>query len=193
MKRRRFLVGATVVAGGVGAAFTAVPFIASWQPSARARAAGAPVEVDISKLEPGQQVTVEWRGKPVWVLRRTPAILDRLATLTDSDRLRDPLAEVKTQQPTYITGPLRSLKEEYLVVIAICTHLGCVPLFRPELGSVTDDWPGGYFCPCHGSKFDFAGRVFKAVPAPINLEVPPYRFLSETRVEIGVDPQPTTS
>ncbi|WP_372613537.1 ubiquinol-cytochrome c reductase iron-sulfur subunit [Halomonas sp.] len=193
MKRRRFLVGATMVVGGIGAAFTAVPFIASWQPSARARAAGAPVEVDISKLEPGQQVTVEWRGKPIWVLRRTPAILDRLATLTDSDRLRDPLAEVESQQPSYITGPLRSLKEEYLVVIAICTHLGCVPLFRPELGSVTDDWPGGYFCPCHGSKFDFAGRVFKAVPAPTNLVIPPYRFLSDTRLEIGVDPQLTTS
>ncbi|QTP54668.1 ubiquinol-cytochrome c reductase iron-sulfur subunit [Billgrantia sulfidoxydans] len=193
MKRRPFLVGATVVAGGVGAAFTAVPFIASWQPSARARAAGAPVEVDVDKLEPGQQLTVEWRGKPVWVLRRTPSILERLATLTDSGRLRDPLAEVATQQPAYITGPLRSLEEEYLVVVAICTHLGCVPLFRPEPGSVGDDWPGGYFCPCHGSRFDFAGRVFKAVPAPINLEVPPYRFLSDHQIEIGVDPKPTTS
>ncbi|SHF84193.1 MULTISPECIES: ubiquinol-cytochrome c reductase iron-sulfur subunit [Halomonadaceae] len=193
MKRRRFLVGATVVVGAVGAAFTAVPFIASWQPSARARAAGAPVEVDIDKLEPGQQVTVEWRGKPIWVLRRTPTILERLATLTESGRLRDPLAKVATQQPGYISGPLRAIKEEYLVVIGICTHLGCVPSFRPEPGSVGDDWPGGYFCPCHGSKFDFAGRVFKAVPAPTNLEIPPYRFLSESRVEIGTDPEPTSS
>ncbi len=193
MKRRRFLVGATVVIGSVGAAFTAVPFLASWQPSARARAAGAPVEVDVSKLEPGQQLTVEWRGKPVWVLHRTPEILDRLATLTDSDRLRDPLAKVATQQPAYITGPLRSLEETYLVVIAICTHLGCVPLFRPEPGSVSDDWPGGYFCPCHGSRFDFSGRVFKAVPAPTNLVIPPHRYLSDTRVEIGIDPEPSTS
>lgn len=191
MTRRRFLVGATVVVGAVGAVFTAVPFIASWQPSARA--AGAPVEVDVGKLKPGQQVTVEWRGKPIWVLRRTPAILERLATLTDSGRLRDPLAEVEAQQPAYISGPLRAIKEEYLVVIAICTHLGCVPSFRPKPGSVTDDWPGGYFCPCHGSKFDFAGRVFKAVPAPTNLEIPPYRFLSESRVEIGTDPEPTSS
>lgn len=193
MTRRRFLVGATVVVGAVGAVFTAVPFIASWQPSARARAAGAPVEVDIGKLKPGQQVTVEWRGKPIWVLRRTPAILERLATLTDSGRLRDPLAEVEAQQPAYISGPLRAIKEEYLVIIAICTHLGCVPAFRPKPGSVTDDWPGGYFCPCHGSKFDFAGRVFKAVPAPTNLEIPPYRFLSDSRVEIGTDPEPTAS
>ncbi|ATJ83345.1 ubiquinol-cytochrome c reductase iron-sulfur subunit [Halomonas beimenensis] len=193
MKRRRFLVGATVVAGGAGAVFTAVPFVASWQPSARAKAAGAPVKVDVGKLEAGQQLTVEWRGRPVWVLHRTPAILERLATLTDSDRLRDPLAEVASQQPSYISGPLRSLREEFLVVIAICTHLGCVPLFRPEPGSVGDDWPGGYFCPCHGSRFDFAGRVFKAVPAPINLEVPPYRFLSDRQIEIGVDPESTTS
>lgn len=193
MKRRRFLVTATSVVGGAGAAATAVPFLAYWQPSARARAAGAPVEVEAGKLEPGQQVTVEWRGKPAWVLRRGPEILDRLATLTDSGVLRDPLAKVESQQPAYITGPLRSLKEEYLVVIAICTHLGCVPSFRPEPGSVSEDWPGGYFCPCHGSKFDFAGRVYKGVPAPTNLVIPPYRYLSDTRIEIGVDPRQTES
>jgi ubiquinol-cytochrome c reductase iron-sulfur subunit len=192
-KRRRFLIGAASAVGGVGAAFTAVPFLAYWQPSARAKAAGAPVEVDVSKLGPGQQITVEWRGKPIWVLRRTAAMIGRLKGLTDAGILRDPLAKVETQQPAYIDGPLRSTREQYLVVIAICTHLGCVPSFRPAVGSVTNDWPGGYFCPCHGSKFDFAGRVFKGVPAPTNLAIPPYRYLSDTRIEIGVDPKQTES
>lgn len=189
MKRRRLLVGATSMVGGVGALATAMPFIAYWKPSERTKAAGAPVTVDVEKLEPGQQITVQWRARPIWVLRRTPEILERLAVLTDSGILRDPLARVTTQQPPYITGPLRALREEYLVVIAICTHLGCIPSFRPEPGSVTEDWPGGYFCPCHGSKFDLAGRVFKSVPAPTNLVIPPYRYLTATRIEIGVDPE----
>lgn len=187
--RRRFLTGAATVVGGAGVVLTAVPFIGYWRPSARTKAAGAPVEVDASKLEPGQQITVEWRSKPIWVLRRTPEMLARLERLTDADTLRDPLARVESQQPAYISGPLRSLREEYLVVIAICTHLGCVPSFRPEPGSVSSDWPGGYFCPCHGSKFDFAGRVYKNVPAPTNLVIPPHRYLSDTRIEIGVDPE----
>lgn len=186
--RRRFLTGAASVVGGAGVVLTAVPFIGYWRPSARTKAAGAPVEVDASKLEPGQQITVEWRSKPIWVLRRTPEMLARLERLTDADTLRDPLARVESQQPAYISGPLRSLREAYLVVIAICTHLGCVPSFRPEPGSVSSDWPGGYFCPCHGSKFDFAGRVYKNVPAPTNLVIPPHRYLSDTRIEIGVDP-----
>lgn len=187
--RRRFLTGAATVVGGAGVVLTSVPFIGYWRPSARTKAAGAPVEVDASKLEPGQQITVEWQSKPIWVLRRTPEMLARLERLTDADTLRDPLARVESQQPAYISGPLRSLREEYLVVIAICTHLGCVPSFRPEPGSVSSDWPGGYFCPCHGSKFDFAGRVYRNVPAPTNLVIPPHRYLSDTRIEIGVDPE----
>ncbi|MBS9402078.1 ubiquinol-cytochrome c reductase iron-sulfur subunit [Halomonas sp. TRM85114] len=173
--RRRFLVGATSVVGAVGAVGVAVPFVASWQPSARARAAGAPVRADISKLEPGQRMTVEWRGRPVWVISRTPEMVERTREIGES-RLADPNSMVE-QQPSYIEGPLRSIKPEIGVLIGICTHLGCSPLFRPEPDAVDmDDWPGGFFCPCHGSYFDLAGRVFTNVPAPTNLEVPPYRF-----------------
>ena len=188
-ERRRFLVIATTVIGSIGVAALAVPFISSMNPSARARSAGAPVRVDFSKLEPGQQVTVEWRGKPVWVLRRTPEMLDELRTAVFRERLRDPDSMVATQQPLYAQNEYRSIEDEYLVVIAICTHLGCVPSFRPDRAptDLGKDWPGGYFCPCHGSKFDFAGRVFKAVPAPTNLVIPPYRFLSDTEVLIGED------
>ncbi len=150
-------------------------------------AAGTPVVVDISKLELGQQITVNWRQKPVWVLRRTPQILATLNTLTD--RLRDPESRVKSQQPAYARNKYRSIRPEYLVVIAICTHLGCVPSFRPEVApaDLGAEWMGGYFCPCHGSRFDFAGRVFKGVPAPINLLVPSHRYLSDQLIEIGVD------
>jgi ubiquinol-cytochrome c reductase iron-sulfur subunit len=173
--RRRFLVGATTVVGAVGAVGVAVPFVASWQPSARARAAGAPVRADISKLEPGQRMTVEWRGRPVWVINRTPEMIERTESL-DGSRLADPDSMVE-QQPGYIEGPLRSIKPEIGVLIGICTHLGCSPLFRPEPDAVAvENWPGGFFCPCHGSFFDLAGRVFQNVPAPTNLEVPPYRF-----------------
>ncbi|WP_346798865.1 ubiquinol-cytochrome c reductase iron-sulfur subunit [Halomonas sp. Bachu 37] len=173
--RRRFLVGATTVVGAVGAVGVAVPFVASWQPSARARAAGAPVRADISKLEAGQRMTVEWRGRPVWVINRTPEMIE-LTENSDPSRLADPDSDVP-QQPSYISGPLRSVRPEIGVLIGICTHLGCSPLYRPEPeAAVTDDWPGGFFCPCHGSYFDLAGRVFRNVPAPTNLEVPPYRF-----------------
>ncbi|NAW35167.1 ubiquinol-cytochrome c reductase iron-sulfur subunit [Halomonas alimentaria] len=186
--RRRFLVGATTVVGGVGAVGVAVPFVASWQPSARARAAGAPVKADVSKLEPGQRMVVEWRGKPVWVVYRTPEMVERTEGF-DASRLADPDSEVP-QQPAYVTGPLRAIKPELGVYIGICTHLGCSPLFRPEPDADdvgTDDWPGGYFCPCHGSRFDLAGRVFRGVPAPTNLEVPPYRFESDDIIVVGED------
>lgn len=173
--RRRFLVGATTVVGAVGAVGVAVPFVASWQPSARARAAGAPVRADISKLEPGQRMTVEWRGRPVWIISRTPDMIERTEN-SDPSRFSDPESH-QPQQPAYISGPLRSVRPEIGVLIGICTHLGCSPLFRPEPDAVDmADWPGGFFCPCHGSFFDLAGRVFRNVPAPLNLEVPPYRF-----------------
>ncbi len=187
--RRRFLVAATTLVGGVGLAAVAVPFISAMNPSARARSAGAPVNADFSKLEPGQQITVEWRGKPVWILRRTPEMLEDMRSAAFREWLRDPDSAVETQQPGYAQNEFRSIEEEYLVVIAICTHLGCVPSFRPDRApaDLGVDWLGGYYCPCHGSKFDFSGRVYKAVPAPTNLVIPPYRFLSETEVRIGED------
>ncbi len=183
--RRRFLTAATTVIGGIGAAYMAVPLIGSWEPSARAQAAGAPVEVDISKIEEGQQVTVEWRSKPVWIVRRTQAMLDTLPTL--KSRLRDPNSLVETQQPTYCQNIYRSIKPEYLVAVGICTHLGCVPTYRPDPGSLAVDWPGGFYCPCHGSQFDLSGRVFKGVPAPTNLEIPPYHYVSDTVILVGED------
>ena len=188
--RRRFLTAAVTVVGVGGLAAVAIPLIRSMNPSARARAAGAPVVVDISKIEPGMQVTVEWRGRPVWVLRRTPQMLARLRQPALRERLRDPDSGVASQQPAYAASEFRAIKDECFVVIGICTHLGCVPTFRPELApeDLGPDWPGGYYCPCHGSRFDFAGRVYKNVPAPTNLVVPPYRWLSESVVEIGVDP-----
>ncbi|HID48867.1 MAG TPA: ubiquinol-cytochrome c reductase iron-sulfur subunit [Chromatiales bacterium] len=184
--RRRFLVAATSVVGAVGVAGAAVPFLASWWPSARAQAAGAPVEADISKLEPGALLTVEWRGKPVWILRRTKETLDNLSKLTD--KLRDPDSTVD-QQPPYARNEYRSRKPEYLVCVGICTHLGCSPTFRPEIAppDLGPDWLGGFFCPCHGSRFDLAGRVYMGVPAPTNLVVPPYTYLTETRILIGKD------
>lgn len=188
-RRRRFLVAATTVIGGIGVAALAVPFISYMEPSAKALSAGAPVRADFSKLEPGQQITVNWRGKPVWILRRTPEMLKVLHGDAMRERLRDPDSAVETQQPAYAQNEFRSRETEYLVVIGICTHLGCVPSFRPDVApaDLGPEWPGGYFCPCHGSKFDFAGRVFKSVPAPTNLVIPPYRFLSETEVIIGKD------
>ncbi|HSH49000.1 MAG TPA: ubiquinol-cytochrome c reductase iron-sulfur subunit [Halomonas sp.] len=185
--RRRFLVGATSVVGAVGTVGVAVPFVASWQPSARARAAGAPVQFDASKLEPGQQVTIEWRGKPVWVARRDAAAIERIREI-DPGELRDPESKVP-QQPDYVDPVLRSIKPEFIVLIGICTHLGCVPSYYPEPGTAEfgSDWPGGYFCPCHGSRFDLAGRVYTGVPAPTNLEVPPYRFVSDTTIIVGED------
>ena len=184
-KRRRLLI-ATTGLGAVGGLFTAFPFVMSMTPSARARAMGAPVTVDISKLEPGQRLVVEWRGKPVWIVRRTQAMLDRLPTI--DKELADPKSEVN-QQPVYAQNEWRSIKPSILVLVGICTHLGCSPLPKLEAGPASglgSDWPGGFFCPCHGSKFDLAGRVFKDVPAPTNLVVPQYGFLSDTRIIIGV-------
>jgi ubiquinol-cytochrome c reductase iron-sulfur subunit len=186
--KRRFLTMLTTGVGAIGVGFAATPFVLSMTPSARARAAGAPVEVDISKLEPGQMMTVEWRGKPVWIVRRTK---DMLATLPALDKqLADPESKNADQQPAYAKNPVRSLKPEVLLLVGICTHLGCSPSQKFQVGPASgmgDDWTGGFFCPCHGSKFDLAGRVFKGVPAPSNLPVPPYTFLSDTRILIGED------
>ncbi len=184
--RRQFLTVATVATGAVGAAFAAVPFLASWKPSARAKALGAPVEVDISKVEPGAMIKVEWRGKAVFVVHRTPQMLTQLEGM--APQLRDPDSK-QSEQPDFARNPARALKPEYLVLVGVCTHLGCAPLDRFTPGDVTvaADWPGGFFCPCHGSKFDLSGRVFKDVPAPTNLSVPPYRFLSDSRLLIGAE------
>jgi len=184
---RRRLIGLTTGMGVVGSAFAAWPFLASWQPSARAKAAGAPVEVDISKIEPGQMLTVEWRGKPVWILYRTPQMISKLGEMESF--ITDPNS-ANSKQPNYAKNKLRSIKDKYLVLIGICTHLGCSPLAKLQLGAVDGmepDWKGGFFCPCHGSRFDLAGRVFKNVPAPINLEVPPHTYLSDSRILIGQD------
>lgn len=184
--RRRLLVMTSGI-GAVGMGFAAVPFVKSMQPSARARAAGAPVEVDISKIEPGMKITVEWRGKPVWILRRTPEMLASLEEV--ETKLADP-ASSTSDQPTYVDPKNRASKPEFLVVLGICTHLGCSPKDRLQAGTVSGlgaDWLGGFFCPCHGSTFDLAGRVFKNVPAPTNLPVPPYSYLSDSRIIVGVD------
>ncbi len=189
--RRRFLIAATTVVGGVGAGFASVPFILSMQPSAKARAAGAPVEIDISKLEEGQKITVEWRGKPVWVVKRSQKNLADLASLNGI--LRDPDSAVEEQQPAYAKNQYRCYSEhpEILVVIGICTHLGCSPTYiteeDPSAKTLRENWKGGFFCPCHGSFFDLAGRVFQGVPAPTNLVVPPHTYLSDTRIIVGID------
>ena len=185
---RRRLVVATAAVGGVGAVAALVPFVSSLLPSERAKAAGAPVEVDISKLEVGQMMTVEWRGKPVWIINRTQEMLDTLPKL--ADQMADPNSEVKSQQPDYAANPTRSIKDSLLVVVGICTHLGCSPTSKFKAGAeegMAGDWLGGFLCPCHGSTFDFAGRVFKAKPAPTNLEVPPHVYLADTRILIGED------
>lgn len=183
--RRKVLIAAAGAVGGIGAAIVVRPFVESMKPSAKAEAAGAPVEVDISKLAPGELMTVAWRGKPVWVLHRNEEMLTHLPEL--NEQLKDPHSEVLSQQPPYAKNDTRSLRPEILVVVGICTHLGCAPSFRPEEGAADlgADWKGGFFCPCHGSRYDFAGRVFNGVPAPANLVVPPYRFLSDTRLLIG--------
>jgi ubiquinol-cytochrome c reductase iron-sulfur subunit len=184
--RRHFLTVATAAAGAVGAAFVAAPFLASWKPSARAKALGAPVEVDIAKLEPGAMLKVEWRGKAIFVVHRSPQMLAQLEGVAAS--LRDPDSK-ESEQPSYALNEARSIRPEILVITGVCTHLGCAPLDRFTPGDVTvsADWPGGFFCPCHGSKFDMSGRVFKDVPAPTNLPVPPHRFVSDNRLLIGAD------
>lgn len=188
-KKRRLLLATTTIVGGAGMAAATLPFIASMMPSARARSEGGPVTANISKLEPGQQLTVSWRRKPVWILRRTEDNLQDLKQPLLRKQLRDPDSEVRSQQPDYTRKEFRSIRPDYLIVIGLCTHLGCVPLYRPERAPLDlgTDWRGGYFCPCHGSRFDLAGRVFRNVPAPTNLIVPPHRFLSENIVEIGED------
>lgn len=184
--RRRFLVAATSVVGAAGAVGAAVPFVGSWFPSARAKAAGAPVKVNISKIEPGQQMVAEWRGQPVFILRRTEEALANLGKLTDA--VADPNSEA-SDQPTYVDPQVRSIKPELLIVVGLCTHLGCAPSFRPEVAApdLGADWLGGYFCPCHGSKYDMAGRVYKGQPAPLNLPVPPHSYETDSVVVIGVD------
>jgi ubiquinol-cytochrome c reductase iron-sulfur subunit len=186
--RRRFLTATTAVVGGAGALCAAIPFIKSWEPSARAMNAGAPVLADISKIEAGQRLAVEWRGQPVWIINRTKALLDTLP-LAD-DRLKDPKSEVE-QQPKFAQNAARSLKPEWFVVVGICTHLGCSPAFVPDIKPEPFDleWKGGFFCPCHKSRYDIAGRVFQGVPAPANLVVPPYKFIDDKHIMIGVNPE----
>lgn len=185
--RRRVLTAMTSAVGAVGVVGAAVPFVGSWNPSAKAKAAGAPVEFNLSKVEPGQMVTVEWRGKPVYVLRRTPEALANLEKI--EVKLKDPDSN-NAVQPEYIKNKSRAIKDEYLILLGLCTHLGCAPSYRPEVGAEDlggAEWLGGFFCPCHGSKFDMAGRVFDAVPAPVNLEIPPHKYVSDDVVIIGED------
>ena len=186
-EKRTWLI-ASGTAGALGAAAVAVPFVASFQPSERAKAAGAAVEADISALKPGKKMTVAWRGKPVWIVRRTPEMLAELAK--NDPELVDPESKVSSQQPTYAQNQTRSIKPEYLVTIGICTHLGCSPSDKFTAGpqpSLPNDWRGGFLCPCHGSTFDLAARVFKNKPAPTNLEIPPHKYLSDSRLLIGED------
>ncbi len=188
--RRRFLIGATSVVGAVGTVAAAAPFLISWNPSERAKAAGAPVEVNLNKIQEGQLVRVIWRKKPIWIVNRTQQMLDDLPSV--ENQLRDPASDVLEQQPDYAKNSARTRegKEKYLVLIGICTHLGCSPTFRPELGAPDlggKDWKGGWYCPCHGSRFDMAGRVYKNVPAPTNLVVPAYIYKDENTVIVGMD------
>ena len=184
--RRRFLVAATSVVGAAGVVGVATPFIKSWNPSAKAKAAGAPVKVNLSKLEPGQQIVVEWRGKPVFVVRRTQDMLKEIQSV--DGKVRDPGSD-KSEQPDYAKNEYRSIKDEFLILVGLCTHLGCSPKYLPEVKPMEFDaeWKGGYHCPCHGSKFDLAGRVYKGVPAPTNLVVPPYSYESDSVIIIGQD------
>ena len=186
-KRRRFLVTSTSVVAAVGAGFVAVPFLSSWMPSERAKNAGAPVEVNISKLEEGRLLIVEWQSKPVWIVKRSAKTLSDLVTLDDN--LSDPASENADQQPAYAQNANRSIKPEISVLVGICTHLGCSPTFRPDIAAADlgADWLGGFFCPCHSSKFDLAGRVYQGVPAPTNLVVPPHKYVSDSVILIGED------
>ena len=194
--RRRFLTATTAVVGAVGAGIAAVPFIKSWNPSARAKLAGAPVTADISALQEGQRLIFEWRGQPIWIVKRSKAILDALPTL--DGHLRDPMSENPEQQPAYVlegNPELRSIKPEVLVLVGLCTHLGCSPEMKAEIRPEPFDpeWKGGFFCPCHKSRFDMAGRVFEGVPAPTNLVVPPHHYVDDGTIVIGVDPSQTNT
>jgi ubiquinol-cytochrome c reductase iron-sulfur subunit len=190
--RRHFLLVATTVTGVAGAALTAIPFLASWKPSARAQALGAPVEADISKLEPGAMIKVNWRGQAIFIVNRSAEMRAKLDSSELTAQLRDPESK-ESEQPPYAKNSARALNPEYLVLVGVCTHLGCAPMsrFQPGDAELGADWPGGFYCPCHGSKFDLSGRVFKDVPAPLNLKVPPYRFINEGLVQIGVDAEVT--
>ena len=191
--RRRFLTATTAVVGAVGVGFAAVPFIKSWSPSARARFAGAPVTVDISSLPDGAQMVLNWRGQPIYIARRTKAMLDVMKSLDST--LADPTSSNVDQQPAYAQNATRSIKPEISVLVGVCTHLGCAPEFLPEVKPEPFDpnWKGGYFCPCHKSRYDLAGRVLKSQPAPANLPVPPYHFENDNTVVIGVDPTSSKS
>lgn len=182
--KRQFLTTALTVVGAVGTGYLAVPFLSQMQPSAKAMAAGAPVEIDISKIEPGQLIRVAWRGKPVWILSRTPEVLANLET--DTAKLADPNSQ-ESEQPENSQNSVRSIKPEIFVAVGLCTHLGCSPTFRPEIApaDLGQDWKGGFFCPCHGSGFDLAGRVYRGVPAPTNLVIPPYRYITDTLIIVG--------
>lgn len=184
--KRQFLTSALTVVGAVGTGFVVVPFLSQMQPSSKAMAAGAPVEVDISKMEAGQLIRVAWRGKPVWILNRTPEVLETLTTL--EDQLADPLSN-ESNQPESSKNAVRSIKPEIFVAVGLCTHLGCSPTFRPEIAppDLGNKWKGGFFCPCHGSWFDLAGRVYRGVPAPTNLDVPPYRYVTDNLIIVGED------
>jgi ubiquinol-cytochrome c reductase iron-sulfur subunit len=183
--RRKTLAALTAAAGGAAAVGAAIPFLASLGPSERAKAAGAPVEVDIGAAKDGELRTVEWRGRPVWILRRTHDMLARLDSV--EPQLIDPASRVTSQQPEYARNAARSIQPELLVTVALCTHLGCIPSYYPEPGSLQPGWPGGFYCPCHGSKFDLAGRVYRGSPAPTNLVIPPHRYLSATKILVGDD------
>ena len=185
--RRRFLTGAASAVGAVGVGFAAVPFLSSFQPSAKAEAAGAPVDVNIGKLSPGQMTTVSWRGKPVYVVHRTERMLESLADV--EDKLADPESAVASQQPGFAANRFRAREDnqQFLVIVGLCTHLGCAPTYRPEVApeDLGAEWKGGFFCPCHGSKFDLSGRVYRGVPAPTNLEVPEYVYVSDDIIKVG--------
>ena len=185
--RRRFLTAGAGVVGAAGVIVSSIPFLSSLQPSEKAKAEGAPVEFDISKLSPGMKVTIEWRKRPVFIVRRTPEMLASLQEV--EPMLEDPTSEKAKNQPDYAQNSVRSIKPEYLVMIGVCTHLGCSPTFRPDVApqDLGEAWKGGFFCPCHGSKFDLAGRVFKGVPAPTNMRIPPYRYMSDSVIRIGED------
>lgn len=187
--RRRFLTATTSVVGAVGAGLAAVPFLQSWEPSAKARVVGAPVEANVGPLQPGQLMKLQWRGQTIGVLRRTPAMIDRLDKVRPY--LLDPESEQSDQQPAYARNQYRSIKPDYLILNMHCTHLGCVPELVPEVGPqpFEEDWYGGFFCPCHKSKFDLAGRVYKGVPAPLNLVVPPYHFIDDQTIIVGQNPE----
>lgn len=184
LKRRCFLRRATTAVGGIGLAAAAVPFFSYWMPSADTEAAGQPIKIDISKVKPREQFTVPWRGMPIWVIHRDQQMLDSLPKLTDT--LRDPFCE-QDQQPEYCKNVHRSIKPEFLIAIGICTHLGCVPTYRPDVASVSPDWLGGFYCPCHGSKYDLSGRVYKNVPAPLNLKIMRHMYVSDYEIMIGQD------